>query len=163
MANNPPVRTTARELALLILYAYEMGDYNIATVTDSSWLEEMYQFDPEENYLPPVRPSDRGIFHLAEEVSRGVLNEITLLDKELTPLIKTRSFERVPVIDKIILRLGTYLLIFDSTIPKEAVFSLCARFADLYSEAESAPYIQGILSNIAAKWRTPHGGKNESL
>lgn len=155
MQNEVSLRTTGKELCFLALYAYENGHHPLEEMVPFEWLKEIYAFDPEENYLPSLKISDRGVFAHGEEIFRGIINELTFLDKEITPHVKNRPFERLFPVDRAILRLGTYLIIFDRTIPSEAVFSLCGKFADLYGEPESPSYIQGILGTIAKKWRTP--------
>lgn len=155
MRNDVLVRTTGKELCFLALYAYENAHHPLEEMVPFEWLKEIYAFDSEEGYLPPLKTSDRGIFAHGEEIFRGIINELTFLDKEIAPHIKNRPFERLFPVDKAILHLGAYLIIFDRTIPSEGVFSLCGKLADLYGEPESPSYIQGILGSIAQKWRTP--------
>ncbi|URA10515.1 transcription antitermination protein NusB [Thermospira aquatica] len=159
MENKVFVRTTGKELSFLGLYAYDIGSHPLPEILDMSWLKDLYAYDKEEGWLPNLAPSDRGIFRHAEEILRGVLNELPTLDQEIAPLVKNRPFERILAVDKAILRLGAYLIIFDRTIPSEAIFSLCGEFADLYGEDETPSYIQGILGSLAKKWRTPQKGE----
>ncbi len=160
MENKVFVRTTGKELSLLGLYAYDIGNHTLPEILDLSWLRDIYAYDNEEGWLPALSLSDRGIFRHAEEILRGVLNELPTLDQEIAPLVKNRPFDRLYAIDKAILRLGAYLIIFDRTMPGEAIFGLCGEFADLYGEPETPSYIQGILGTLAKKWRTPNKGKD---
>jgi len=153
MAGDVFVRTTGKELCFLALYAYDILRPSIHEIADFSWLQEIYAFDNEENYLPSLSLSDQGIFRHGEMIFRGVVNELSLLDQEIAPFLK-KPMERLLVVDRALLRLGAYLVIFDREMPAEAIFSLCAQFADLYSESQAPSYIQGILGSLAKKWRS---------
>lgn len=152
MANEVFVRTTGKELCFLALYAYEVSGAPLNEIVSLSWLRDIYAFDAEEGYLPNLLLSDQGVFRHGEMILRGVLNHLSFLDNEYAPFVK-RSVEKLFTVDKAILRLGTYLMVFEREMPAEAIFSLCAKFADMYSEPEAPSYIQGILGSVAKKWR----------
>lgn len=159
MANEVFVRTTGKELCFLALYAYDVAGHSLQEVSSFVWLMDVYGFDREEGYLPPLSLSDKGIFRHGEMIFKGVVNELALIDNELLPFLK-RPIDKLFAVDKAILRLGAYLIIFEREMPSEAIFSLCAKFADLYGENEAPSYIQGVLGSLAKKWRNqPQDGK----
>ncbi|MCX7881822.1 MAG: hypothetical protein N2314_01220 [Brevinematales bacterium] len=154
MENEIFVRTTGKELCFLALYAYDVAQPSLQDIVSFSWLKDVYAFDKEEGYLPAISISDRGVFRHGEMLLKGVLNQLALLDEELIPFLK-RPMEKLLAVDKALLRLGAYLVIFEREMPAEAIFSLCAKFADLYGDGEAPSYIQGILGSLAKKWRNP--------
>jgi N utilization substance protein B len=63
------------------------------------------------------------------------------------------SLERMPAIDRNILRLGAYELLERPDVPLGAVISEAVELAKRYSTDESGRFVNGVLSSIALESR----------
>jgi transcription antitermination protein NusB len=64
------------------------------------------------------------------------------------------TLERMPVIDRTILRMGTYELLERPDVPTGAALSEAVELAKRYSTEESGRFVNGVLGAIAAEVRT---------
>jgi len=64
--------------------------------------------------------------------------------------------ERMPVIDRNVLRLAVFELLAHAATPVGAVLSEAVELAKAYSTEESGRFVNGVLSSIAAEVRTPN-------
>jgi len=63
------------------------------------------------------------------------------------------SLERMPVIDRALLRLGTYELAWVIETPKGAVITEAVELAKQYSTKDSGRFVNGLLARISAEVR----------
>lgn len=70
------------------------------------------------------------------------------IDALITKVCRSYEFERIHTVERNILRLGTYELIYDPTIPQKVVFAECMRLATKFSAEEAASFISAILDGI---------------
>ncbi|MGH9302462.1 MAG: transcription antitermination factor NusB [Acidimicrobiales bacterium] len=125
-------RREARERALALLYE-----------ADSKGLS------PSEVLVQlPVAP-DEFVIRLV----RGVATHDSQIDELLSRLAREWVLERMPVVDRSLLRLATYELLFDSETPIAAVINEAVELAKIYSTEESGRFVNGILSAVAAEVR----------
>jgi N utilization substance protein B len=67
------------------------------------------------------------------------------------------SLERMPVIDRALLRLGTYELTWVPETPTGAIITEAVELAKQYSTKDSGRFVNGLLARIAEAVR---GGEN---
>jgi transcription antitermination protein NusB len=65
------------------------------------------------------------------------------------------ALERMPVIDRALLRLGTFELGWIPEVPTAAVISEAVELAKQYSTKDSGRFVNGLLSRIAESVRPP--------
>lgn len=127
-------RREARERALSLLYEAETKGVAPAAV-----LAEL-----------PV-PPDRFVAELVEGVGST--------RKELDELIASHAIgwalDRMPVIDRALLRMATFELLHLSDIPTAVAISEAVELAGHYSTDESGRFINGVLAKIASEVRQP--------
>jgi N utilization substance protein B len=63
------------------------------------------------------------------------------------------SLERMPVVDRALLRIGTYELGWMPEIPTAVVITEAVELAKQYSTKDSGRFVNGLLSRIAAELR----------
>ncbi|MCB0994637.1 MAG: transcription antitermination factor NusB [Acidimicrobiales bacterium] len=98
----------------------------------------------------PLRP-DR----FAVELCEGVADHEAELDATLRELSTAWTPERMPVIDRIVLRLGAHELLHRPDIPTGVVLSEWVELASEYSTADSSRFVNGVLSRLARDGRPP--------
>ncbi len=63
------------------------------------------------------------------------------------------SLERMPVIDRTLLRLATYELTHELDVPTAVVITEAVELAKQYSTKDSGRFVNGLLSRVAAEVR----------
>ncbi len=127
-------RRQARERALAVLYEADAKDVTPAVV-----IAEM-----------PVAPDP---FVVA--LVTGVEDRTAEIDALLARHAIGWTVERMPVVDRTLLRLATFELIGRPDVPTGAVISEAIDLAKQYSTEESGRFVNGVLSAVAAVTRPP--------
>ena len=126
-------RTQAREFALIILYQKEITRFEMQAVVDAFWLEEK---------------SDAEIREFAERLVFGVYQNIDDVDEKVSSYATNWQLKRMAVIDRNILRLGLYELLYADDIPPKVTINEAVELAKKYGDVESSNFVNGILDKI---------------
>ena len=78
----------------------------------------------------------------------GVSEKKSKIDEIILMRAKGWDLDRMPVIDRNILRLGTFELLWSDEIPANVAISEAVELAKSLSTEESASYINGVLAAI---------------
>jgi N utilization substance protein B len=89
----------------------------------------------------------------AERLVRGVESHLVEIDDLLSRYSQHWTIERMPVIDRALLRLGTYELAFERETPTGVVINEAVELARQYSTKDSGRFVNGLLSRIAEEVR----------
>lgn len=135
-------RSRAREVALQLLYEHEHN----AQIE----LERVQQFVQSRLRDPELEPFAKGLYN-------GTLTHRTDIDRRLGELAENWSVERMAAVDRNILRLAAYELLFQPETPTRVVIDEAVELAKRYGSAESPAFVNGILDRLAAG-RAPPGG-----
>ena len=128
-------RRQAREGALALLYEAEAKGCTPAAVLAGL----------------PVEP-DR----FAAEVVAGVGDHGDEVDGYIRRFARDWALERMPVVDRTLLRIGVYELLHRPDVPTAAAISEAVELARRYSTDESGRFVNGMLGRIAEEVR-PEG------
>ena len=134
----------ARDLAIQMLYQWEVGRLTVPEVAESFWRIG----DAEESI--PDRARDR-----AAALVRGTVDEVGRIDRILEEASRNWRLDRMPVIDRLILRLGIYELLHDADTPPAVVIDEAIELARRFSTEEAVPFVNGVLD--AVKHRIERG------
>lgn len=89
---------------------------------------------------------------VARDFTRELIEGIESHKRKIDELIITYSvgwdMDRMPVVDRNILRLGIYEILWSSDVPTEVAISEAVELASSLSTDESSKYINGVLSKI---------------
>lgn len=127
-------RRQAREAALKTLFQVELGGAQPDFALQQIILEDKLS-EKEINFTR----------HLVE----GVLARQKEMDKMLAELSTEWSLERMANMDRMVLRLATYELLFCPDVPVPVAISEAVELAKLYSTGQSGRFVNGILSTVA--------------
>jgi N utilization substance protein B len=128
-------RSQARERALTLLYEAEAKDVPVAVVLTTLPLEP----------LP-----------FATELTDGVEANRAEIDGLLSRYSTGWSLERMPVIDRSVLRIGVFELVYRPDVPTAVVLSEAVDLATRFSTEDSGRFVNGLLARIAKEVR-PEG------
>ena len=127
-------RTAAREAALQMLYAAELGQHSIETLLKDFWREF---------------PGDAEGRSYADSAVRGVLAERAKLDERLISASANWRLERMSPVARNVLRLGTWELLTHPEIPRAVIIDESVEVAKRYGGTESGSFVNGVLDRIA--------------
>jgi N utilization substance protein B len=125
-------RRQARERALSLLYEAESKDISPAAVLAGL----------------PVEPAE-----FASEVVAGVGEHQEELDTWIASYAKDWTIDRMPALDRALLRMGIFELLHRPDVPTGAVISEAVELAQRFSTDESSRFVNGMLARIAEATR----------
>lgn len=125
-------RRESRERALSLLYEAEVKEMTPAALVEDQ----------------PVRPE---AFVL--DLVVGVGSHQERIDGLISRFAIDWTLERMPAIDRNLLRLAVYELLERPDVPLGAVISEAVELAKRYSTDESGRFVNGVLSSVAAEVR----------
>ncbi len=94
------------------------------------------------------------------QVVLGVHRQVGEIDKLIARFAIDWTIDRMPVIDRTLLRMATFELLEREDVPTGVVISEAVALAKEYSTEESGRFVNGVLASIAAETRgeTPATG-----
>lgn len=116
-------------------------------------LEVLFEADQRnEDYIEVLRR--RRLYTVAqisaysEEIIRGVRDH----DEEIREFVETYardwSFERMPAMDRAVLRIGTWELLYNDEVPDAVAISEAVGLARVLSTNESPKFVNGLLDKL---------------
>jgi len=129
-------RRRARELALQLLYQFEL--------TDASPEEMQAGFEEWRNAGESVR-------EFADNLLRGTLARLDEIDEELGHQTTHWRLERLAAVDRNILRLAMYELIFETDTPHAVVIDEAIEIAKKYGTKDSGRFVNGVLDGFVKR------------
>jgi N utilization substance protein B len=133
-------RHAAREAALQMLYEWEVGGLDLGEVLSSF---------PEIDHTT----LDARTREFAERLMRGTARDLERADPLIVEQAQHWRIERMPVIDRLILRMGIHELLADDT-PTPVVIDEALKLARTFSTEEAVKFINGILDAIGRRLRS---------
>lgn len=137
------VRRRGRELALQMLYQHELS---------GSVPEEMAGRFEE---LEQVSPQSR---EFALSLVRGVLKHWEEIDQRVNAQAEHWRLERMAAVDRNILRLALYELLFEPDTPPAVVIDEAVELAKRFGSEQSGPFVNGVLDGFLHRFVKVKGG-----
>jgi N utilization substance protein B len=128
----PPARSKARKRALDILFEAEQRDSPVLDL-----LAERITLGS-----PPV-PG------YAADLVRGVAVHAARIDELISQYAQGWTMDRMPAVDRNVLRLGVYELLWADDVPDAVAISEAVLLAQDLSTEASPPFVNGLLARIA--------------
>ena len=129
-------RRRARELALQLLYQYEL--------THAEPEQMQANFDE-------WRGSSDGVREFADALLRGTLAHLGDIDDELERQTAHWRLDRLAAVDRNILRLAMYELLFEPGTPHAVVIDEAIEIAKKFGAEESPRFINGVLDGFVRR------------
>lgn len=120
-------------MALELVYQLDLGG--------RSFDKEAQEYLSEGSRRPEVS-------EFASELARGCWQHREEIDKKIAQLAEHWELSRIAAIDRNILRLGAYELLYREDIPRKVSINEAVELAKRYSTAESGAFVNGILDKI---------------
>lgn len=132
------MRRSAREVALRALFQVDLVNTPPENALASSLNENL---------------SDESL-EFARGLLKGTLLHLSELDSRLSALSRDWDVRRMPTIDRNILRMGAYEILFRNDVPNEVAINEAVELAKKYGEAKSPSFVNGVLGSLH-RWTEP--------
>jgi transcription antitermination protein NusB len=130
-------RSKARKQALDLLYETDIRGTNV--------LETLASRD-----IPAEGPDARPIREYTRELVVGVSDNRRKIDELITTYAQGWDMDRLPAVDRNILRLGIYEILWSTDVPTSVAIDEALDLAKELSSDDSSKYIHGVLGRIAS-------------
>lgn len=127
-------RTKARKRALELLFESEQRGLNVADL-----LEQRLESPTTQHPLPDYTST----------LVRGVIERWGVIDEALNTYSQGWTVDRMPAVDRALLRLGTWEIVWNDDVPDEVAISESVALAQGMSTDESPVFINGMLARIS--------------
>lgn len=131
-------RYRARRRAADILFEAESRDVDpVAIVEDRVELAR----DPENGVAP--------IADYTREIVSGAAEELDDIDDAIARYLSSEwSLERIPAVDRAIMRVAVWEILFNADVPNATALVEGVELASEYSNDKAAPYIHAVLDDV---------------
>ena len=130
-------RSKARKQALDLLYETDIRGTNL--------LKTLVSRD-----IPAEGPDARPIREYTRELVNGVSENRRKIDELITTYAQGWDMDRLPAVDRNILRLGIFEILWSSAVPTSVAIDEALALAKELSSDDSSKYIHGVLGRIAS-------------
>ena len=127
-------RSKARTRALDILFEADQRGINAETLLDERLLD---------------RESRAGNNAYTADLVRGVVGRWNDINAALTDYSQSWTIDRMPAVDRAILRLGAWEVLWNDEIPDAVAISEAVALATELSTDESPAFVNGLLGRLA--------------
>jgi N utilization substance protein B len=130
-------RRKARELALQMLYQYDLSSNPPAQIVDT--FEE----------LQKSKPNTR---EFATKIFQGTIDNLEKIDEMITAQADNWRLSRMAVVDRNIIRMSIYELLNEPDTPKLVIIDEAIEIGKKFGTQKSSQFINGILDGILKRY-----------
>ncbi len=130
-------RSNARKAAVQALYQWQMAGHNLNLI-EQQFLEEEWLKEAQKSYF--------------KELLHSVPEHLESIDAALLEFVD-RPVDNIDPVEKAILRIGAYELLYRLDMPYRVVLNESINLAKCFGAEGSHRYVNGILDKIATKKR----------
>ncbi|MEA3328160.1 MAG: transcription antitermination factor NusB [Candidatus Omnitrophota bacterium] len=126
-------RTKARETALQILYQINISNDSVEDALTKFWNKH--------RALPVIK-------NFTNILVRGTITNLSEIDRIITKHAENWQIKRMAVVDRNILRMASYELLFSKSIPPKVSINEAIDIAKKFGDTQSGMFINGVLDKI---------------
>lgn len=146
-------RATARAAVMQMIYEKLAGGQGGEETLQMVYDELRQQGVPGVDTVKDDEPGEADRAYITR-VLDGVVNHLEELDGEIQAASRDWSTERMPRVDLTILRLATWEILHEDSVPGSVAINEAVELASRYSEPASGRFINGVLGTILRKKET---------
>ena len=143
-------RTRSREFALQVLYEMDIAHCEINEALEDFWEDRSdLALSNDEKAAIELDKKDADVREYTDHLVKGTLEKLAQLDATIEKFAEHWNIKRMAYVDRNILRLAAYELLFVDDIPVKVAINEAVELAKRYGEADSSKFVNGILDKIA--------------
>ena len=130
-------RHKARKRALDILFAADLREDTLQSILEAESARAASEPDRESSWL------------YAREIVDGIVENQTVIDETIETHARGWSLARMPAIDRAVLRIATWEILFNPAIPAAVAVSEAVDLVTELSTDDSPGFVNGVLGAIS--------------
>ncbi|WP_127475121.1 transcription antitermination factor NusB [Microbacterium sulfonylureivorans] len=122
-------------------------------------LDILFQADVRGDDLPSIlaaeakraanEPAREASWLYAREIVDGVIDNRDAIDEQITTFAKDWSLARMPAVDRAVLRIGVWEILYNEEVPAAVAIDEAVELAKEFSTDDSGSFVHGVLGRIA--------------
>ncbi len=141
------IRRKSRECVVQMLYQFDIGGEDARMVKNNFW---------------KANESPSEVVEFANVLFDGVVSNIEKIDSAISGNSTNWKISRMAAVDKSVLRVSVYELLFRTDIPIKVSINEAVEIAKRFGTSESGAFVNGILDNIAKTSSLPKKADREN-
>ena len=133
-------RREAREAAVQFLFQRDMHSAGQQTGVEDFWA---------------MRPTPANVQQFATELIAGVLGNQAAIDEQIKKFLKNYEIGRVAAVDRNVLRVAVYEMLFCHDIPPVISINEAIEIAKKFGAQDSGRFVNGVLDRIRVEVPRP--------
>jgi N utilization substance protein B len=141
----------AREMAVQMLYQTDLAGSPVADVVAGFDLGDFLgeRFEPAKRKSNPELESEaREALPHARSLVEGTMAHLAEVDGLIRGQAENWRLERMPAVDRNILRLAVYEMLYEIDVPKLVVVDEAVELAKLFGSEQSGRFVNGLLDGL---------------
>lgn len=130
-------RTKARKRALDILFQADVRGEELPVMLAAEAKRAASEPDRQVSWL------------YARDIVDGVIDNRDAIDEQITTFAKDWSLQRMPAVDRALLRIGTWEILYNDEVPTAVAIDEAVELAKEFSTDDSGSFVHGVLARIA--------------
>ncbi|MFN3950397.1 transcription antitermination factor NusB [Microbacterium sp.] len=130
-------RTKARKRALDILFQADVRGEELAIMLAT------------EAKRAASEPAREASWLYARDIVDGVIDNRDAIDEQITTFSKDWSLQRMPAVDRALLRIGAWEILYNDEVPTAVAIDEAVELAKEFSTDDSGSFVHGVLARIA--------------
>ena len=95
---------------------------------------------------------DEKLIEDARRYVKGIKENLKRIDEVISSKLENWKFDRLSSVDRNILRLGTYELLYEKDVPIEVTLDEMIEMAKKYGTENSGKFVNGVLDRISKEY-----------
>ncbi|WP_396656462.1 transcription antitermination factor NusB [Microbacterium sp.] len=130
-------RSKARKRALDILFQADVRGDDVATILAA------------EARRAAGEPARQASWLYARDIVDGVIDNRDEIDEQITTFAKDWPLARMPAVDRALLRIGVWELLYNDEVPAAVAIDEAVELAKEFSTDDSGAFVHGVLARIS--------------
>lgn len=94
-------------------------------------------------------PDRQASWLYARDIVDGVIDNREAIDEQITTFAKDWSLQRMPAVDRALLRMGAWEILYNDDVPTAVAIDEAVELAKEFSTDDSGSFVHGVLARIA--------------
>ena len=94
-------------------------------------------------------PAREASWLYAREIVDGIIDNRDEIDEMITTSSKDWSLARMPTVDRALLRIATWEILYNDQVPSAVAIDEAVELAKEFSTEESGAFVHGVLARVA--------------
>ncbi len=137
-------RRWGREMALQLLYQYDLAGGGAETLLGAF---DLSAFRSETAVGADASGTEEGMEY-ARRLFVGTLEKLGEIDPMISEQAENWRLERMPVVDRNVLRLAVFELVFENDVPKVVIVNEAIELAKKFGSEHSGAFVNGLLDSL---------------